>query len=107
MTGKRQVETVLTFDKARKRLIESMVAAYVKRNPSGHAKVVTQGNASWLKPDDGPPPSWSGGQIHKMHDLAIEFECATELPPEDAVLRWAAGEAGVELWFEKKTDEHR
>lgn len=97
----------MTFDRARKRLIESMVAAYIKRNPTGHAKVVTQGNASWLKPDDGPPPSWSGGQIHKMHDLAIEYEAATELAPQDAVLRWEKAEGGVELWFEEKSPEHR
>jgi hypothetical protein len=104
---KRHVETVMTFDKARKRWVEAMVAAYVKRHPAGHAKVVTHGNATWLKPDDGPPPSWTQNQVHKMHELAIEFECATELPPEEAVLRWGPCPDGVEIWFEAKTDEHR
>jgi hypothetical protein len=103
---KRQIETVMTLDRARKRLVEAMVAAYIKRHPYGHARVVSRGNARWLKPDTSPPPSWTEQQIHKMHDLAIEYEAATELPPEEAVLRWAPSADGVELWFEKKTDEH-
>ena len=104
---RRQVETVMTLDRARKRLIESMVAAYVKRHPDRHARVVSQGNATWLKQDDSPPPSWSKEQIHKMHDLAIEYEVATNIAPEDVVLRWGPCEDGVELWFEPKGDEHR
>jgi hypothetical protein len=101
----RQVETVMTFDRARKRLVEAMAAAYVKRHPYGHARVVTHGNASWIKPDSGLAPSWTEAQLHRMHELAIEYEVRCELPPEDAVLRWGPVADGIELWFEPKTDE--
>jgi hypothetical protein len=104
---RRQTETVMTFDRVRKRMVESMVAAYVKLHPDGHARVVTQGSASWLQPDSGPPPTWTEAQLHKMHELAIEYEVATDFPADDAVLRWAPVADGIELWFERRSEEHR
>jgi hypothetical protein len=104
--GNRQVETVITFEKARKRLVEAMVASYLKHNPGGHARVVSKGNASWIKPDGGPPPSWREEQVRKIHDLAEEYEAVTPLAPENAVLRWGPHPDGMELWFEEKTAEH-
>ncbi len=101
----RQIETVVTFEKARKRLVEAMVAAYLKHHPNAHARVVTKGSACWLKPDDGAPPSWREEQVRRMHDLAEEFEAATTLAPEAAVLRWGPNVEGMELWFEERTEE--
>jgi hypothetical protein len=104
--GNRQVETVITFEKARKRLVEAMVASYLKHHPNAHARVVSKGSSSWLKPDDGPPPSWREEQVRKIHDLAEEYEAVTTLPPESAVLRWGPHADGMELWFEEKTAEN-
>lgn len=103
--GKRYQATGIMLEQTKKHLTRVMVASYLKHHPGGHARVVSQGNLTWLKPDEGPAPSWTSKQVHEMRELAEEFEQASDIPAEDAVLRWQATSDAVELWFEPKTDE--
>jgi hypothetical protein len=105
--GKRYEATGITLETTRKHLTRTLVAGYLKRHPSGHARVVTHGNATWLKPDEEPSPSWSSRQLHEMRELAEEFDQASDFPADDSVLRWQVDGDVIRLWFEAKTDEHR
>jgi hypothetical protein len=105
--GKHYEATGITLETTRKRLTRAMVASYLKHHPGGHARVVTQGSLTWLKPDEGPSPSWSSGQLQEMRELAEEFDYGSDFPAEDAVLRWQVQGEAIQLWFEQKTDEIR
>jgi hypothetical protein len=105
--GKRYEATGITLEATKKRLTRAMVASYLKHHPGGHARVVSQGNATWLKPDEEPSPSFSSQQLQEMRELAEEFDYGSDFPAEDAVLRWQVTDQTIQLWFEAKTDEIR